>query len=292
MQATLPLWIDTHCHLDAAEFAPDLDAVHARARAAGVGQIVIPGVAVNNFKAVRQLAHARGDVYALGIHPLCVPDAAESDLAMLDSALQKHRSDPRLVAVGEIGLDLFVPALKESPLREKQEFFYREQLRLARDHGLPVILHVRRSADRLLKHLRELAPTGGWQGIAHAFNGSVQQAEAFVGLGLKLGFGGTLTFEASRQIRQLATDLPLSALVLETDAPDIPPHWLYRTAEERAAGQSQGRNEPGELPRIAAVLAELRGISLEALAAATSANARAALPGLTQGQSAALITTG
>jgi TatD DNase family protein len=292
MQALLPTWIDTHCHLDAAEFAPDLDAVRQRARTAGVGQVVIPGVAVANFEAVRQLAHTGDDAYALGIHPLYVPSAAEADLAALATALKKHRGDPRLVAVGEIGLDLFVPALKESPLREKQEFFYREQLRLAREHGLPVILHVRRSADRLLKHLRELAPAGGWQGIAHAFNGSAQQAQAFVHLGLKLGFGGTLTFEASKQIRQLAIDLPLSALVLETDAPDIPPHWLYRRAEARAAGQAQGRNEPGELPRIAAVLAGLRGISLEALAEATSANARAALPGLTQGQSGCLITTG
>lgn len=292
MQTSPALWIDTHCHLDAAEFAGDVHAVRQRARAVGVDQVVIPGVEVSNFNAVRELAHAGGDVYALGIHPLCVPGAAEADLAALDAALKKHRSDPRLVAVGEIGLDLFVPALKESPLREKQEFFYREQLRLARDHGLPVILHVRRSADRLLKHLRELAPPGGLQGIAHAFNGSVQQAEAFVSLGLKLGFGGTLTFEASRQIRQLATELPLSALVLETDAPDIPPHWLYRTAEARAQGQAQGRNEPGELPRIAAVLAELRGISLAAVAEATSANARAALPGLTQGQSAPLNTTG
>lgn len=292
MQTPLPNFIDTHCHLDAAEFAHDVDAVRARARAAGVGQVVIPAVAGGNFEAVRQLAHAGGDVYALGIHPLCVPDAVEADLAALDSALRQHRRDPRLVAVGEIGLDLFVPRLKESPLREKQEFFYREQLRLARDHELPVILHVRRSADRLLKYLRELAPPHGWQGIAHAFNGSLQQAEAFVGLGFKLGFGGTLTFEASRQIRQLATDLPLSALVLETDAPDIPPHWLYRTAEARAAGQAQGRNEPGELPRIAAVLAELRSISVQAVAEATCANARAALPGLTEGQSGRLNTTG
>lgn len=273
-------WIDTHCHLDAAEFALDTPAVHQRARAAGVGQIVIPAVAVGNFQTVRDLAHAGGDAYALGIHPLCVPQAAEADLLTLDAALRRHRDDPRLVAVGEIGLDLFVPALKDSPQRERQEVFYREQLRLARAHELPVILHVRRSADRLLKHLRELAPPGGWQGIAHAFNGSLQQAEAFVGLGLKLGFGGTLTFEAARQIRHLASRLPLEALVLETDAPDIPPHWLYRTAQARAAGQAQSRNEPSELPRIAAVLAELRGLSPAELAKATTANARSALPRL------------
>jgi TatD DNase family protein len=117
-------------------------------------------------------------------------------------------------------------------------------------------------------------------GIAHAFNGSLQQAQAFIDLGFKLGFGGALTFERALQLRRLATELPLSAIVLETDAPDIPPHWLYSTAEQRAAGQPQGRNEPAELPRIAQVLADLRGISLEELAAVTVANARAALPRL------------
>jgi TatD DNase family protein len=113
-------------------------------------------------------------------------------------------------------------------------------------------------------------------GIAHAFNGSAQQAQAFIDLGFRLGFGGAMTFERALQIRTLARELPLDALVLETDAPDIPPQWLYRTAGQRAAGQTS-RNEPAELPRIAHTLAELRGLSLEALAAATSANARAVL---------------
>jgi TatD DNase family protein len=278
--AGMTFWIDTHCHLDAAEFAPDVLAVRERAQAAGVRLCVIPGVHTGNFEAVRTLAHAGGDAYALGIHPIGMARAAEADLAVLDAALTHYRDDPRLLAVGEIGLDFFVPELKESPLRERQEFFYREQLKLARRHGLPVILHVRRSADRLLKQLRELAPPGGWHGIAHAFNGSLQQAEAFVGLGLKLGFGGTLTFEAARQIRQLAVSLPLTALVLETDAPDMPPHWLYTPEKSRLAGQRQGRNEPAELPRVAQVLADLRGLSLEALAQATTANALQALPRL------------
>jgi TatD DNase family protein len=273
-------WIDTHCHLDAPEFGAEAPQVRARARQAGVGCCVIPGVELGNFEAVRSLAHQGGDAYALGIHPLYVARAADADLAGLADELQRRRDDPRLVALGEIGLDFFVPELQQSPLRERQEFFYREQLKLARQHDLPVILHVRRSADRLLKHLRELAPAGGWHGIAHAFNGSQQQAEAFVGLGFKLGFGGTLTFEAARTIRQLAASLPLQALVLETDAPDMPPHWLYQTAQARAAGVPQGRNEPAQLPRIAQTLAELRGISIEALAAATSANALAALPRL------------
>lgn len=265
-------WIDTHCHLDAPEFAPDRDQVRARAARAGVGICVLPAVEVANFKAVRDLAHAHGDCYALGIHPLCTGNAADADIDLLDRALAQQRGDPRLVAVGEIGLDFFVPGLDQG----RQEFFYREQLALARKHGLPVILHVRRSADRLLKALRGAGVTG----IAHAFNGSGQQATQFTDLGFKLGFGGNLTYERAQQIRRLAVALPLQALVLETDAPDIPPHWLYATAQQRDAGLAQGRNEPAQLPRIAQVLAQLRGIPAEALAEATTRNAIQALPGL------------
>jgi TatD DNase family protein len=163
-------------------------------------------------------------------------------------------------------------------MRERQEFFYAAQLRLARAHGLPVVVHVRRSADRLLKHLRALGQGGHrWSGIAHAFNGSQAQAMAFVGLGFKLGFGGALTYARALQLRRLACDLPLDALVLETDSPDIPPHWLYVTAEDRAHGQPQGRNSPDQIPRIAQVLAELRGISLDELQQATTANVREVL---------------
>ena len=266
------MWTDTHCHLDAPEFDADRETVIARARAAGVVQIVVPAVEVSNFETVRALAHQHGFAYALGIHPLYVGRALDADLERLREALAARRGDPRLVAVGEIGLDHFVPGLDP----QRQERFYGAQLELAREFELPVILHVRRSADTLLKHLRVIRPRGG---IAHAFNGSAQQALAFVGLGFKLGFGGAVSFERALQIRRLAQTLPLSAIVLETDAPDIPPHWLYRTAGQRAAGATS-RNEPGELPRIAATLAELRGLTLEQLAAATSANARAALPRL------------
>ena len=265
-------WIDTHCHLDAPEFAPDRGAVRARASSAGVGLCVLPAVEVANFDTVRELAHRHGDGYALGIHPLCTGRATDDDLTLLDRALAQHRADPRLLAVGEIGLDYFVPGLDAG----RQEFFYREQLALARKHGLPVILHVRRSADKLLKELRG----AGVCGIAHAFNGSEQQAGQFVDLGFKLGFGGNVTYERAQQVRRLATALPLEALVMETDSPDIPPHWLYTTAQQREAGQPQGRNEPGELPRIAGVLAQLRGLAPEQLAEATTRNACQALPGL------------
>lgn len=266
------MWTDSHCHLDAPEFDADRDAVVARARAAGVTRIVIPAVGAFDFEAARALAHQHDFAYALGIHPLYVMRADEQDLALLADLLERHREDPRLVAIGEIGLDFFVPGLDAA----RQEFFYTEQLKLARRFALPVILHVRKSADQLLRGLRRHAVPGG---IAHAFNGSEQQARAFIDLGFKLGFGGTLSFERSLQIRRLAAELPQQALVLETDAPDIPPHWLYKTAAQRAAGESS-RNEPAELPRIALSLAALRGWSLEQTAAITSANVRAALPRL------------
>ncbi len=269
----MPSWIDTHCHLDAPELRADLDTVRQHAREQGVGHCVLPAVDVHNLDTVRQLAHRFQDSYALGIHPLYTPAAQEADLQTVADALAQHISDPRLVAVGEIGLDFFVPGLDAA----KQEHFYRAQLQLARQHRLPVIVHVRRSADRLLKHLREVSVSGG---IAHAFNGSQQQAHAFIDLGFKLGFGGALTYERALQLRRLVVQLPLSALVLETDSPDIPPHWLYATAVQRAAGQPQGRNTPGELPRIAAVVAQLRGVSVDELASATTANARSALPKL------------
>ena len=267
------MWTDSHCHLDAPEFDADRAAVVQRARAAGVSMMVLPAVAVDHVDAVVALAHAHGLAYALGIHPLWTGRAADTDLERLAQALRRHRDDPRLVAVGEIGLDHFVPGLD----RARQQHFYLAQLRLARDAGLPVILHVRRSADALLAGLNRIAVPGG---IAHAFNGSAQQAQRFVDRGFRLGFGGTLSFEPARQIRALAGTLPLQALVLETDAPDIPPQWLYRTAAEREAGAPQGRNEPAELPRIGAVLAGLRGLPVAELAAATAANARAALPRL------------
>ena len=273
------MFIDTHCHLDAAEFGSSGPSVRAQAARDHVVQCVLPAVEVANFEAVRTLAHAGGDSYALGIHPLYVKAARDADLDRLDAALQLQRHDPRLVAVGEIGLDLFVPELCISPLRERQQHFYLSQLKLARKYGLPVLLHVRRSVDHVLTGLRSVARTD-WRGIAHAFNGSAQQAQSFIDLGFKLGFGGAVTYERALQLRRLVASLPLDAIVLETDAPDMPPHWLYKTAEQRAAGEPQSVNSPAELPRIAAVLAELRGLSVAELAAATTRNALAALPKL------------
>jgi len=251
--------IDTHCHLDAAEFDPDRDAVHEAARAAGVERIVVPAVAVDSFNRVKtSVARYPGCVAAYGIHPLFVMQAKEADLAVLRDWLLSEKP----VAVGEIGLDFYVTDLDPA----RQEFFFIEQLKLAKEFNLPVLLHVRRSVDLILKQLRRFKLSGG---IAHAFNGSRQQADEFIKLGFKLGFGGAMTFSGSTRIRQLAATLPLESIVLETDAPDIPPAWL--------AG---GRNAPAELLKIAEVLAELRGLSLAAIAGQTTLNARAVIRGI------------
>lgn len=271
--SAMSCWIDTHCHLDAPEFDADRDAVRAAARARGVEHIVIPAVERAHWSGAIALAQRHGDSYALGIHPLYTPRAQEADIAALRAVLAERQGDPQLVAVGEIGLDFFVPGLDH----ERQIWFYEQQIQLARTFGLPVILHVRKSSDRLLKTLRATPVVGG---IAHAFNGSAQQAQAFIDLGFKLGFGGAITYDRALRLRELAVTLPLESIVLETDAPDIPPHWLYTTAEQRAAGQPQGRNTSAELPRIAQEIALLRGMPLPALQTATTANARAALRGL------------
>lgn len=253
------MWIDTHCHLDAAEFDADRDEVAASARAAGVGLIVVPAVERANFGAVASVCRDyEACRAAYGIHPMYVARAREEDLDALRTTLARERP----VAVGEIGLDRFVEPRDDA----LQEHFFAAQLGIASDAGLPVLLHVRRAIDTVLKHLR-LAPVVG--GIAHAFNGSRQQADEFIKLGFKLGFGGAMSFPRATRIRELAASLPLDAIVLETDAPDIPPEWL--------AG---ARNTPDQLPRLAAVLAQLRGLDVADVAAATAANARAVMPGL------------
>jgi TatD DNase family protein len=254
-------WIDTHCHLDAAEFDDDRDAVVARAATAGVMTIVVPSVERANFGAVSSVCREYpGCVPAYGIHPMFVDRAREEDIDALRQTLQRETA----VAIGEIGLDFFV----EPRDWESQSWWYAEQLKLAREFDLPVLLHVRRAVEAVLKGLRQIRVPGG---IAHAFSGSREQADEFIRLGFKLGFGGAMTHPRATRLRELAATLPLESIVLETDAPDIPPEWLARDG-------NKGRNEPGELPRIAGVLAELRGLSAEDVAVATSANARAVLP--------------
>jgi TatD DNase family protein len=251
--------IDTHCHLDAAEFNADRAAVFDAARAAGVRGLLVPAVEAANFAKVAELAARQPECrYALGIHPMYVAGARESDLDLLRDGLARGGA----VAVGEIGLDGFIP---DGDLPRQTAFFV-AQLKLAREFDLPVVLHVRRAQDAILKCLRQIRVRGG---IAHAFNGSRQQAEAFIKLGFKLGFGGAMTYSGSRRIRELAASLPFSSIVLETDAPDIPPAWC--------AG---GRNDPANLARFAQELALLRGIDVDAVIAVTGDNAVDAIPGL------------
>jgi len=259
--------VDSHCHLDGAEFGDTASQLAQEAADHDVRWIVVPAVEAANFASVADLAAKLPNcVYALGIHPLYVPQAEPDDLNQLRAAVERATDDERFVGIGEIGLDFFVPELTTDVMREKQTHFYVEQLKIARDFNLPVILHVRRSQDALLKHLRRIPVVGG---IAHAFNGSEQQARTFIALGFVLGFGGAMTFTRALQIRRLATELPLEALVLETDAPDISPAWLH-----------PGINTPAQLPQIAAVLAELRGQPMADIAAQTSKNVARVLPRL------------
>jgi TatD DNase family protein len=253
-------FIDTHCHLDAAEFGDSQAELVQAAHAAGVGQIIIPAVARSNFDTVRELcARFPACLPAYGIHPMYTDDAHPDDL----KALRDYLALPSTVAVGEIGLDFFIDHYD----RERQEYFFVEQLKLAKEFDLPVLLHIRRAQDAILKLLRQFYGRGGPStslrtGIAHAFNGSRQQADEFIKLGFKLGFGGAMTYTRATKLRDLAATLPLDSIVLETDAPDIPPDFLER-------GQP---NKPEYLPRIAKTLAELRGMTIEEVARSTTQN--------------------
>lgn len=254
------MFIDTHCHLDASEFGDTADALIEEARTAGVGTIVIPGVDASNFVTVKKICEQHSQCApAFGIHPMYVDRASPADLDLLREFIRQQHP----VAVGEIGLDFFV----ENFDQPAQEYYFAAQLKLAQEFDLPVLLHIRKAQDTILKHLRRTPVRGG---IAHAFNGSPQQAAEFIKLGFKLGFGGAMTYSRATRLRQLAATLPLDSIVLETDAPDIPPAFLQR-------GEP---NRPAYLPRIAETLAELRHLPLAEIARITSANAMAVLPKL------------
>jgi TatD DNase family protein len=255
-------FIDTHCHLDAAEFDGQQTVRLAAAQAAGVTRIVVPAVSRDNFAVVAHLcSEAPICAPAFGIHPMYTDHAHPEDLRILHDFLAR----PETIAVGEIGLDFFIDHYD----RARQEYFFIEQLKLAREFDLPVLLHLRRAQDIIIKHLREHPVRGG---IAHAFNGSAQQAAEFIKLGFKLGFGGAMTYPRATRLRQLAATLPPASIVLETDAPDIPPAFLERCTP----------NAPEYLPRIAATLAELRNLTLADIARITTENALAVLPKLSR----------
>jgi TatD DNase family protein len=249
--------IDTHCHLDAAEFDADRSLEVEASVKQGVQAIVVPAVCAKNFQTVIELSTQYPQCwYALGWHPMYIDAAQPSDMHALRQLIaQQLKTDHKLIAVGEIGLDYFVT--KQNA--ETQTYFFTEQLKIAQAFDLPVILHVRRAVDDVLKYLRRLPVRGG---IAHAFNGSQRQAEIFVSMGFKLGFGGAMTYTRALKIRELAKTVGLNAIVLETDAPDIPPEWV---------GQ-HGRNSPKELLKIAEVLADLRGMQVAQIIENTGKN--------------------
>lgn len=267
MPDTATTWFDTHVHWDAAEFDPDREAALERAYAAGVRYCLNPSVTVSGIEKVRQLAlqsasrsHWPRILPAYGIHPLYVDQCKADDIQMLESALLRDRP----VAIGEIGLDAYTGA----PDFEKQRLIFEDQLMLAITHQLPIVLHVRHAVEAVIQSIKRLQAKGKKVpgGIAHAFNGSDVQAQQLIDMGFLLGFGGSCTHEGSSRIRLLAAQLPLRALVLETDAPDMAPAW--------ARGQ---RNESSRLPRIAESLADLRKMPVAELAEQTTANALSVL---------------
>lgn len=261
------VWIDTHCHLNAEPFSGKVPQIVELSRKNGVSHILIPAVDRESFADVHAIAHTvDGCSYALGIHPLYVPQSPESDLDILEQWVKEKLVDPHFVAIGEIGLDFYLPERCTPAAREKQEYFFCRQLEIARQYDLPVLLHTLRSVDTVLKFLRQYDVK---RGIAHAFNGSVQQAKSYINQGFKISFCGTVTYERARQRRKLAKELPIDALVVETDAPDLPPYW-----------KNKRENTPTELPRIAGIIAELRDVSPEYLAECTRQNTLLAVPRL------------
>ncbi|ARU32794.1 DNAase [Sulfuriferula sp. AH1] len=250
----LPALIDTHCHLDAGEFDADRDEVVERTVASGVTRIIVPAVTADNFAAVNEIC-ARYPLCrpALGLHPIYAQQHQQDDLSRLRAAV----AETHPVAIGEIGLDLFVTDVDVT----RQTYFFAEQLKIARDFDLPVLLHTRHANDEIMKQLRRFDIR---RGIAHAFNGSMQQAERFIQQGFKLGFGGAFTYTRASNLRRLAAQLPLEAIVLETDAPDMSPVWAHRQ-----------RNSPEYLAQIAAELAALRGVDVATIAQVTGNNVRA-----------------
>jgi len=248
--------IDTHCHLDVEDFDADRTAVLDRARRVGVIAQVVPAIHADGWDALTALCATEPDLYpALGLHPVYIDRHRETDL----KALERRIGESPPLAVGEIGLDFYLTELD----RKRQQAFFEAQLIIARDAGLPVIVHVRKAHDQVLEALGRIAVKGG---IIHAFNGSLDQGQRYAGRGFKLGFGGMLTFARSTKLRRLARELPLDAIVLETDAPDL-----------TVASHRGERNSPEYLPEVLTALGEVRAADPATLADRTTRNARAVL---------------
>lgn len=244
--------VDTHCHIDLPDFDADRSAVLERCRLSGVSRIVVPGVQSETWEHLKQVCDANPALYpCFGLHPFYLAQHVTADIAKLALQIEQHRP----VAVGEIGLDYFVEGLDH----HRQISLFEDQLAIAANASLPVILHVRKSHDAVLSSLQKNPVKGG---ICHAFNGSLQQADRYIALGFKLGFGGMLTYERSRKLQQLAKLLPIEAIVLETDAPDM-----------TVASHHGQRNSPEYLPECLQALANARAEDVASVAAQTTANA-------------------
>lgn len=249
--------IDTHCHLDFTTFDDDRDQVIERAQHSGVADIVIPAVQQQTWSSTIKTCHNYSNCHlALGLHPIFIEQHQPDHLTALDDAIKHYQP----IAVGEVGLDYYLSELSTDELKQKQLLFFSKQLIIAKRHQLPVIIHNRKAHDQCISLLKQHPVAGG---IIHAFNGSLQQAHAYIELGFALGFGGMVTYPRSRKLRSLVTELPLESIVLETDAPDMSP-----------AKHHGARNSPEYLPEILTMVAELRGQNAEQIATSTSENAK------------------
>ncbi|MHB8448241.1 MAG: TatD family hydrolase [Rudaea sp.] len=245
--------IDSHSHLDAVEFDSDRAAVLRRARAAGVGRQIVPAVAFGTFAGLRDLCAAEAGLYpAYGLHPMYLAAHRPEHLNELTRWVAREKP----VAIGECGLDFFVPNLDP----EVQRFFFRRQLDMACDLNLPLILHARRALDETIATIRRV---GNLRGVVHSFSGSVEQARQLWKCGFLIGLGGPLTYPRARRLREIAAKMPLEFLLLETDSPDQPLH-----------GHQGTRNEPALLAQVCACVAELRRTDPAEIAKATTANAK------------------
>ena len=249
--------IDSHTHLDFAEFDDDRQALLAQSRALGVRRMVVLGVYQRNWQRVWDLVQSDPDLHAaFGLHPVYLDEHQPDDLRQLADWLSRLAGHRQLCAVGEFGLDYYLPTLD----RQRQQTLFEAQLQLASDFQLPALLHVRRSHAQVIATLKRFKLQRG--GIIHAFAGSREEALEYIKLGFKLGLGGAATWPQALRMHKVIAGLPLDAVVLETDSPDMAPA-MY-------PGQ---RNSPAHLPAICAALAEIMGISPEQLAATSTANA-------------------
>jgi TatD DNase family protein len=243
--------IDSHCHLDFAVFDPDREPLIKQCQHLGINTIIVPGVTAERWPKLHQLNTTFSPVeIALGLHPLFMDEHLPQHIEQLDSQIQQQRP----IAMGEIGLDFY----NGKDNAEQQIGLFTEQLKLAEKYQLPVILHVRKAHDEVLKILRQFKLKGG---IVHAFNGSMQQAESYIKMGFLFGVGGALTYPRATKLQALYQALPLEHIVLETDAPDMP-----------LCGQQDERNSPLSIPLIQQQLATIRNISLAEVAEQTTRN--------------------